>query len=410
MPADAEPTNQPEKSTRHVAPSPAADAPPEFAAEPRGKSAARRRRPAETTVSDDHAPPPPAENVDLDESDVAEVSDEADELDADAAPEGYEVVEVPAEQTQLAAGPRSSNRQSVPSPEELRRQLSGHVCPFCGHRNVDGRKPCEECEMIDADATRSATVRRVGPWFVRRDGNPHAPGMKFTVLRELTKQGGLAPDSVVRGPTTRQMWTFAARIRGLAHLFGLCWNCNRRLNVPAAGEEPDDFCLYCGALIEPPGNPDQQLEVADTSESYGVLPGTTAGQTAKGRHKQLPEPKRPPRAERGTGRRQVSVRGELGQAAAHPGAARRVASTVAGDRPKPAAPRRTVAVPRTVESMDGGDALLSTGELATAFKLDRKTSGWSLVGRLPWGWIVGLLAAIGAAVTAWLLMGDSLGG
>ncbi len=353
----------------------------------RKRSASRRRAP-------DGVPPVNGNG----QKDVPAQVDPVPTAEMNGAPvaEAYELTEVKAEQTSLNAGPRSPNRQQVPKPDELRQRLGGHICPFCGSRNRDGRAPCPACGMTDTDGTRSATVRRVGPWFVRSTGNPHAPGMKFSVLRELTKGGTISPDSIVRGPTTRQMWTYAARIRGLAHMFGLCWNCNRQLPRVDAGEDPDDFCLYCGALIEPPGNPDQQLEAAETSESLGVLATNNTAQTSD-----KAQEKTQPTRERGTGKRLASVSTELGRAVTHPGSAKRVVSRTPG---KPAStPRPQARHVRKGDASDGGDALLTTGELATAFNLDRTPTTWGLLKRLPWGWITALLVLAGAAAGVLLI-------
>ncbi len=156
--------------------------------------------------------------------------------------------------------PRVPNRQHVPSRGELARHLAWHICPFCGNRNESARTPCTRCGRVDNDETRRATVRKVGPWFVQDSDGTGTPGMRFAALQEMVRIGELHSGTVVRGPTTQQLWTFAARVRGLSHLFGLCWNCNRRLLPPEEGEVPDDFCIYCGALMEAPSNPDQQLD------------------------------------------------------------------------------------------------------------------------------------------------------
>jgi hypothetical protein len=276
----------------------------------------------------------------------------------------------------LNAGPRTPNKQRIPEPRELRERLAVHICPFCGHGNEDGRGPCESCGLEDTDATRSATSRRVGPWFLRRESHPHAAGMKFSVLRELTKQGGIQPDSIVRGPSTQHMWTFAARCRGLAHLFGLCWTCNRRLPQVREGEKPDDFCLYCGALIEPPSNPDQQLEVAETGESIGISGTSRSSQTTAG--KGTPSNNLPARL---PARRPVKVSGSVGRAAAYPGSSKRVKATL-------------------VDPDGTDDALLTTSDLAAAFSLDERPGPWGLVKRLPWkaaALIVGTLLALAGA-------------
>ncbi|MEM1013077.1 MAG: hypothetical protein AAGI46_12750 [Planctomycetota bacterium] len=320
-------------------------------ADPRERTASRRRPPAKETQNAAEVPPQPKR----------------------PAPRS------PVEAFEAAT---TTNQQTVLSPQELRGRLRGHVCPFCGHRNASGKGPCEACGMEDDDTTRSATTRRIGPWFLRQTGNPFAPGMKFNVLRELTKQGRVQPDSVVRGPVTHQMWTYAARVRGVAHLFGVCWNCNRPLPPLKAGETPDDFCLYCGALIEPPSNPDQQLEVADTGESLGLGARSKTGQVTD----RSDMPTQPTPAVRGVGARKAHI----------------------GENKSPIGPPRPRAAKVAVtDAEDGGDALLTTGELATAFNLDRRPNMLGLLGRLPWNWIIPILLilAVGAAI-AFYVLGD----
>ena len=52
---------------------------------------------------------------------------------------------------------------------------------------------------------------------------------------------------------------------------------------------------------------------------------------------------------------------------------------------------------------DGGDALLTTRELATAFNLDRRRGPMAALGRVPWGRILLTLAVIAMAIFAiWL--------
>ena len=46
--------------------------------------------------------------------------------------------------------------------------------------------------------------------------NPSAPGMKCNTLLALIRKGQITPRSVVRGPTTFQLWRFAARVKGSA--------------------------------------------------------------------------------------------------------------------------------------------------------------------------------------------------
>ena len=272
------------------------------------------------------------------------------------------------------AGPTLPGVAAAATPSRSRSGFNKHVCPFCGTKREGAADDCPHCGMADSDQTRAATIARVGPWFLLQPRNPSAPGMRFSVLRELVRGGQVSAGGVVRGPSTSQLWTYAARIRGLGQLFGLCWSCNRRLPPLKPGEEPDDFCLYCGALQEAPANPDQQLEALGTGESAGVSPSPLAGQVNAARPSSA-----------GGSERRLEVRERVGGAGG--------ASGTSGTG---ATPARRAAMPRPLPSMpgDGGDALLTTRELATAFNLDRRRTLGDTVARLPWAKLVlGLLVA-----------------
>src|SRR5688500_10105302 len=145
-----------------------------------------------------------------------------------------------------------------PAPPDLRDK---HVCPFCGTVSAQGdgdvadhAGPCPRCSMADTPATRKATKARIGPWFVRQTRNPAAPGMRFDTLLALVKRGQVTAQSVVRGPTTYQLWRFAAQVKGLSRAFGLCYSCGGSV-------EPDAMlCTHCNRMQEPPANPDVLLE------------------------------------------------------------------------------------------------------------------------------------------------------
>src|SRR6266550_3414266 len=93
--------------------------------------------------------------------------------------------------------------------------------------------------------TRNATKARVGPWHVRQVRNPWAPGMRFDTLLALIKRGQVTRDSVVRGPTTYQLWKRASEIKGLSREFGLCYFCGAEIDTQA------NLCPQCNRLQEP---------------------------------------------------------------------------------------------------------------------------------------------------------------
>lgn len=130
-----------------------------------------------------------------------------------------------------------------------------HVCPFCGTVRRQRAEPCPRCTMEDTTETRQATRNRIGPWYVLQSRNPSAPGMKFDTLLLLIRRGQVTPRSIVRGPTTHQLWRFAVRVRGLSREWGMCYSCGREI------EATENACRHCHKLQEPPLDPDALLEV-----------------------------------------------------------------------------------------------------------------------------------------------------
>lgn len=152
-------------------------------------------------------------------------------------------------------------------------QIAGkHICPFCGNVNTTAAEPCPRCTMEDTPATRQATKARIGPWYVLQTRNPAAPGMRFSTLQALVNKGQVTPRSIVRGPTTHQLWRFAAHVRGLSREFGLCYSCGETIDRGAG------LCPHCERPQEPPANPDALIELPQapasrvTTREYEVSP------------------------------------------------------------------------------------------------------------------------------------------
>jgi hypothetical protein len=129
-----------------------------------------------------------------------------------------------------------------------------HVCPFCGSINENPEAACRRCTMENTPLTRQATRARVGPWYVMQSRNPSAPGMKFSTLLALIRRGQVGPRSILRGPTTHQLWRFAVRVKGVSREFGYCYSCSAELQPTAA------VCARCSKSQELPANPDGLLE------------------------------------------------------------------------------------------------------------------------------------------------------
>ena len=204
-----------------------------------------------------------------------------------------------------ATTPRSGGN-SAASP--ARDALAGkHVCPFCGTVNPNASQPCPRCTMEDTPATRQATKTRIGPWYVLQSRNPAAPGMRFATLLALVAKGQITPKSVVRGPTTHQLWRFAAHVRGLSREFGLCYSCGEQI------ERQSTLCPHCERSQEPPPNPDTLLESRDSvvmttptpAPIAAAMPGTNGG-APNGRPvpgQRIPPPQQSPAPQTASGAR-----------------------------------------------------------------------------------------------------------
>lgn len=149
--------------------------------------------------------------------------------------------------------PKPTN--TAPSKEGVRKAVNARgVCPFCGQQRPAGTTPCPACTMENTPATRAATKQRIGPWYVLQTRNPSAPGMNYETVITLISRGQITPRSVMRGPTTAQLWRAAANVRGISREFGLCYNCGRHIDKHAS------MCAVCQRSQEPPPDPDVLLE------------------------------------------------------------------------------------------------------------------------------------------------------
>ncbi|HMB95218.1 MAG TPA: hypothetical protein VKK61_04190, partial [Tepidisphaeraceae bacterium] len=134
--------------------------------------------------------------------------------------------------------------------EQIRKTLSGrHICPYCGDQNAGGSEPCPRCTMEDMPATRQATKARIGPWYVLQSRNPAAPGMRYAIMLALISKGQITPRSIIRGPTTHQLWRFAAHVRSISREFGLCYSCGGAIDRSSA------VCSHCQRSQDAPAEP-----------------------------------------------------------------------------------------------------------------------------------------------------------
>jgi rubrerythrin len=151
--------------------------------------------------------------------------------------------------------------------EQVRQTLTGrHVCPFCGQQNAGGPDPCPHCTMEDTPATRQATKARIGPWYVLQSRNPAAPGMRYAILLALINKGQITPRTIIRGPTTHQLWRFAAHVRGISREFALCYSCG------GAIERSANICPHCQRPQEAPVEADALLESRPSTQMVPIEP------------------------------------------------------------------------------------------------------------------------------------------
>ena len=157
-------------------------------------------------------------------------------------------------------------------------EMNDAVCPFCaGGRPSVRQERCPRCGLADTPATRQPTAQRLGPWFSHQSRNPAAPGMNFRTLTELVGAGKLTADSIVRGPTSGQMWTRASRVRGVARLLGRCWKCGHAVSKTA------QRCESCEVSQLPPASADVWLDPdSDPTPRAARVPNAWLAETAAG--------------------------------------------------------------------------------------------------------------------------------
>ena len=113
------------------------------------------------------------------------------------------------------------------------------ICPYCGETQPQGER-CRSCNGLFEPLSRRATHNAMGPWFLRDPKRPFQPGCSYETLVKLVERKQVDHLTIVRGPTTRQFWTIARRVPGIAHLLGYCHNCD----APVDGD--DHGCHACG--------------------------------------------------------------------------------------------------------------------------------------------------------------------
>lgn len=143
------------------------------------------------------------------------------------------------------------------------------ICPYCGHAQRPSER-CQDCATPFAASSRRATLDQMGPWFVRDLERPFRPGCSHETLVRLVEKGVVGKYTIVRGPTTRQLWTVARHVPGLAHLLGYCHACDAPAHPTDAG------CHHCGATFATTFDRDA-LGLVEVDRDAASAPGRSVG-------------------------------------------------------------------------------------------------------------------------------------
>jgi len=140
------------------------------------------------------------------------------------------------------------------------------LCPYCGRESVNTTR-CATCGGQFDALSKQATQNAMGPWWLREGDRPLRPGCSYDTIRGMVGRGTITGQTVLRGPTTRQFWTRARRVPGVAHLLGVCHSCQREVGTNAF------MCAACGASFVT--EPDRQhLGLSPVA----LLPGQAAAE------------------------------------------------------------------------------------------------------------------------------------
>jgi hypothetical protein len=124
------------------------------------------------------------------------------------------------------------------------------LCPYCGHAQ-EASDRCGECGGLFEPLSIKATQISMGPWYIRDRNRPFHPGCSFEILRRQIDAGRIKPTTILRGPTTHQLWDIARNVPGVAHLIGYCHKCNTKVS------RDERKCPKCEAPFRTPNQRDE---------------------------------------------------------------------------------------------------------------------------------------------------------
>lgn len=111
------------------------------------------------------------------------------------------------------------------------------LCPYCGSLSTMA-KQCNICSGYFDLLSRQRSQNAMGPWFIRDLSKPFQPGCSYATLVRMAQRGRIKPDTVIRGPSTRQFWSFARQTPGVANLLGECHACHKPV-MPTSNSCPN---------------------------------------------------------------------------------------------------------------------------------------------------------------------------
>ena len=169
--------------------------------------------------------------------------------------------------TSYAAAASPTGHAPAPATTSANRSAASSSAPSAARstRTSRGRARAARWRTPPPAARRRRSASAPG---TTGDPQPRAPGMKFETLLSFVKKGRVKPTSIVRGPTTHQLWRFAAQVKGLSREFGVCYSCGTSIDRAAS------ICPQCNRLQDPPPFPDVLLE---TGKEGAATPGSLVG-------------------------------------------------------------------------------------------------------------------------------------
>ena len=120
------------------------------------------------------------------------------------------------------------------------------LCPYCGNTQNAPEDRCAACGGFFDALSLKVTQQHMGPWFIRDRNTPFRPGCSYEVLVKQVEKAKIKATTILKGPTTRQFWSVARNVPGVAHLLGYCHACG------AHCQKTDESCNECGEVFFAP--------------------------------------------------------------------------------------------------------------------------------------------------------------